>query len=344
MISIVLNIIGFVQSLFLGSLLLLQSNIKKGHDRIGAILILVFAIPIFNSIRILLWGPRFLQAYDLLSNYSLLLIGPLLYLYTKNRIKNTNISKKERYHFIPIVVLFPLHLFSILVLSNTISSAVEFVSGTFIFLSMTIYLALSVRLVYQHSKEIESSFLLTIYGFALVWCMNIFFQSTYYFIDGTKELYQIYATLILSFLVVVLCYSHWIELLKKINPKKTKIHINKQKASKILNKIQFEITTNQPYLNNNFTLQKLAQQIGEPASYVSHIINKEMNMSFPKFIAQLRVKEFVKRAQNHQYQHLSIRGLSQEVGFKSPSTFNKAFKENMNMLPTRFMESLKAVS
>lgn len=340
MFSIVLNIIGFIQSLFLGSLLLVSTKHKNGNDQVAGILMLVFAIPIFNSIRILLWGPRFLIGYELLSNYSLLLVGPLLFIYTKNRISNSRLSRTDGYHFLPFLILFPLQLLCLSFLEKSITDVIEFVLVMVLLLSMTIYQVLSIRLVFLHKKVIENSFLFTIFGFALVWHINLLFQLTY-FLDETKEQYRIFATLILSFLILVLCYSHWFELIKKLTRNKSKVNINQQKIKQILSKIQSEMETNQPYLNNDFTLQKLASEIGEPSSYISFVINKKMNMSFPKFIAQLRVKEFVRKAQQSDYQHLSIQGLSEEVGFKSPSTFNKAFKENMNTLPSTFMNSIK---
>ena len=149
------------------------------------------------------------------------------------------------------------------------------------------------------------------------------------------------STLLLSSLVLSLCYIHWFELLKKKSTGRSRITISANRSKLILQKIGAEMSIHHPYLGKDYSLQKLSDRIAEPVSYISHVINQEHQKSFPKYIAQLRIAAFVKRAQNPAYQHLSIQGIWQEVGFRSSSTFNKAFKENMKMLPSEFMKSLR---
>lgn len=304
-------------------------------------LLLILAIPILNSVRILVWSPDFFQAYELLSNYCLLLVGPLLYLYTRNRINNKILQKADRLHFLPFIGLFSLQLLSQFFLLDGLSYLTEIIGGLLMIVSMSTYQFLAIRLVNQKAQAHEKSFLITIYGFAVVWHINLLIQVSELFADNFKEEYQIAATLLLSILVLILCYAHWIDLFQPLKTNKTSIQLKPAKAQMILSKIKQTMQQQKPYLEKGFTLQKLSRQLEEPSSYVSYLINKEYEMSFPKYVAHLRIKEFVARSKETKNNHFSIQGMSQEVGFNSASTFNKAFKENMNMLPSKFIKTLK---
>jgi len=253
-------------------LVLYDFNISQHHRLHSISIFLVFAIPIFNSVRILSWGANFLTGFELLSNYSLLLVGPLLYIYTKAGINNRYFSYKEIYHFLPFLILLPTNLISRLFFDIGITFIIEIISLIVLIFSMTGYQVLSIRLVFRHKKAIEKTFLYTIFGFALVWHINLFIQIFGRFFGGIGGQFQIYATLLLSFLVLVLSYSHWIELLKKLNPAKSKINLSKHKVKLIFDKIQSEMYSNQPYLNNDFTstssegvcLQSQTKQLSTP--------------------------------------------------------------------------------
>ena len=343
MISILLNLIGLIQSIFLGSILVLSgSRSGKKHELYCGLLVLVFAIPIFNSIRILQWGGEFFDEYEILSNFSLLLAGPLLYLYTQSRLSNYSWKIQDGLHFLPFLLLFPLQALTYFFQLDSLALIVEEVAKISLVISMTAYQILSIRLLRRARTPKERSISFLIYGFALVWHINLLIQLTDFVGDSLKVEYRIFATLLLSALVLALCYIHWFELLGKRQTGKSKMSLSQDRAQLILQKINAEMANHQPYLQKDYSLQKLSDQIGEPASYISLVINQELQQSFPKYIAKLRIAAFVERTKNPAYQHLSIEGIWQQVGFRSSSTFNKAFKENMKMLPSEFIKSLRS--
>lgn len=336
-----LNIIGFIQSFFLGSVLVASSWHGRKSNLLGGLLMLIFAIPIFNSIRILVWGTDFFSEYEWFSNFSLLLIGPLLYLYARLRVLDESFRKRDRWHFLPFAVLLPLQIVSLFFLGQQIAMAIEIFSGLTLVVIMTLYQFLAIRLIFKKSRLVEKPLRFTLYGFAIVWHVNLLIQITEHFSEKVKEEYQIFSTLTLSVLVLILSYTHWFELMKKPNMVKSKIKLDTERSKSIWKKIQTAMLTHRPYLRQDFSLQKFSAQIGEPSSYISHIVNQEMKTSFPKYVASFRIKAFVEKARETESQHFSIQGLSEEVGFRSSSTFIQAFKENMQMLPSEFMRSLK---
>jgi len=337
---LLINTIGLLFSVFLGSVLIISNKFTQGKNLIAGVLLLVFAIPIFNSIRILNWGSGSFNTYELFSNFSLFLIGPLLYLYAKHWDSSQLKDKRDLLHFAPFFLLLFLQILSIKLMPN-VSLAIEIVSCIILILSMGIYQFLSIRIIRKESKAAKKPLLYAVYGFAIVWHINLFIQLAEGLFDTVKAESQIYATLILSLLILLLAYSHWLELLKKAYPAKSKITLNAQRQKSVFNKIKIGINESKPYLDNNFSLQNFSILIGEPASYISYCINTQFKMSFPKYVAHLRIQEFLKKAHLPKFEHYTIEGLAKEVGFNSSSTFNKAFKENMNMLPSEFLKSLK---
>ncbi|MBX2875785.1 MAG: AraC family transcriptional regulator [Saprospiraceae bacterium] len=92
----------------------------------------------------------------------------------------------------------------------------------------------------------------------------------------------------------------------------------------------------QLYLDEQLTLVKLADQIGESSQKVSETLNRRMATSFYNLVNRFRVEQAKLLLLDPQAAHLSIEGIAYECGFKSRSTFFKFFKKEVGMTPTAF--------
>jgi AraC-like DNA-binding protein len=93
------------------------------------------------------------------------------------------------------------------------------------------------------------------------------------------------------------------------------------------------------YLDPNLSLQSAADRIGTPPGYLSRHINVAYKQSFPDYVNTCRVTELRRRLTDPAFQHLTILGLAMEVGFRSKSSFNAAFKKVTGQSPSDFKKS-----
>ena len=95
------------------------------------------------------------------------------------------------------------------------------------------------------------------------------------------------------------------------------------------------------YLDPNFRITTLCIKLYTNRTYLSNLINTEFEMSFSEFINQYRVKyakELMTINPNSKY---SINHFSEEAGFGSVSSFNRAFKQFEGITVGEYRKKLK---
>lgn len=119
-------------------------------------------------------------------------------------------------------------------------------------------------------------------------------------------------------------------------PQKTELKSYSQKLKQLL-------TSEKPYLNPELTRKDLADNLGLSEVYVSSILKNGLQTSFYKLINSYRVKEAILLIEKGKLNQITIEALAKEVGFKSKSTFNKAFKEETGTTPSAFINQNQSV-
>ena len=95
------------------------------------------------------------------------------------------------------------------------------------------------------------------------------------------------------------------------------------------------------YLNNDFTLDELAEKLNTSRSYISQVINTKFGLNFNSFINELRIKEAMSLMSKPENNIYTINAISKKVGFNSISSFNTAFKKVSGVTPSFFNKSVK---
>ena len=90
------------------------------------------------------------------------------------------------------------------------------------------------------------------------------------------------------------------------------------------------------YLERNINLTKISKLLETNNLYLSQVINQKTNFNFNSLINSYRINESRKLLTNSNFSHYSIEGIAKEVGFKSKSTFNTAFKKFTGVTPSFF--------
>jgi len=93
------------------------------------------------------------------------------------------------------------------------------------------------------------------------------------------------------------------------------------------------------YLDNELSINKMAEYININRTYLSQIINGYFKKNFSTFINEYRIKDAQKQLLSNN--NITIEAISQEVGFKSKSAFNTAFKNYTGVTPSFFVKNSK---
>ncbi len=94
------------------------------------------------------------------------------------------------------------------------------------------------------------------------------------------------------------------------------------------------------FMRSDITVQKFAEHINTNSSYLSRVINQKIGVNFSNFINNYRVKEARKLLADNSTKKYTIEHISSKVGFKSISTFNRAFKKFTGITPSFFLQNL----
>lgn len=80
--------------------------------------------------------------------------------------------------------------------------------------------------------------------------------------------------------------------------------------------------------------------MGIPRQHLSEVLNIHMKTSFQDYINKCRVEEFAKSLKEEKYKNYTLMGITNEVGFKSKSSFNTTFKKIKGVTPSEFKKQL----
>lgn len=106
-------------------------------------------------------------------------------------------------------------------------------------------------------------------------------------------------------------------------------------------KIEQFFEENDSYLKPKFRQNHLAESLNISKNNLSYIINSVYQLNFNQLLNKKRIEIVVRKLDTHKkWDNLSISGIGQEVGFKSRTTFTKAFKANTGMTPAKYLKTL----
>ncbi|RUA10906.1 MAG: AraC family transcriptional regulator [Flavobacteriia bacterium] len=93
------------------------------------------------------------------------------------------------------------------------------------------------------------------------------------------------------------------------------------------------------YLKNDINLDMVAEKLDTTRHNASQLINEHFGMNFHEFVNTFRVKEAKKllKEQNE----LNIIDIAYEVGFNNKVSFNKAFKKDTDLTPSQYLNTIR---
>jgi AraC-like DNA-binding protein len=93
------------------------------------------------------------------------------------------------------------------------------------------------------------------------------------------------------------------------------------------------------YYKPELKITDISQMLGTNRSYVSALINKEINCSFNEFVNKYRITEAKRIMEKDSTGNYSLNYLTESAGFGSVGTFIRVFKEMEGVTPGKYRES-----
>jgi len=117
--------------------------------------------------------------------------------------------------------------------------------------------------------------------------------------------------------------------------------LREEAADEYLQQLLCYMEEQKPYLQNELTIQDLAEAVAIPRHHLSRIINERLAKNFYDFVNEYRVDEAKRLLLDPSFSHYTTLGIALEAGFNSKPTFNAVFKKQTGLTPTAFVSKAR---
>lgn len=308
-----------------------------------------------------------------------LLIGPVVYFYTKSLLNNTfKVSKRDRIHFIPAILYF---IYSLVVFITDKLVLDEFyfyaderdkdlatwyqVTGL---ISMSFYLVLSLRyyanykkLVFNTVSYAETILFQWIRNFMIAFLGILILRVLFFILNPDwgefgSQFWHYISFSFVFFYISVNGYSNAVKATVFGIDKITEVNVfqEEEKASKVdpqerqiekdieqwKEKLSILIDSNCLYENPRLTLSDVAKELETNTKIISSVVNTGFQMNFNDFINHHRIEAVKRKLNAGEHDTTTLLGIAYDCGFNSKATFNRAFKKSTSISPKEYIEKI----
>lgn len=290
----------------------------------------------------------FVYRFAMFADVSIFLIGPISYYYLRNQFEEN--VKVPIFHFLP--ALFHFIFFCCTCMLSDISLATYYKAGTlpFIFFliesaglfSMGAYLIFStIQLRHRLLASQNYSVLALIAAWILIeiaWAAG--YVDTYFISVPLKVLNYNLIWITIPIWIHSIGYYKLISNGVKVSKMKSVVsRVKREKQEFIVRKLEEISENNALFLDADLKLDDLAKEVNSSPNDLSWVLNEVYKMSFYEFINKARLNAFIDKVNQQEHRKKTLLALSYEVGFKSKSTFNNAFKTVYNQTPSQYISN-----
>lgn len=272
---------------------------------------------------------------------------PSLFLYLKNNIKKTATNNKLEIiaHYIPSIIILACAL---IVYTFSSDIALDLINSLSLkAIHTTIYLILLIYFGLKHKKEIQKinkNWLITLIVFTSI-VLVLLITRALFSNDITVNTLTIYfAAILFSIFINIISIILFLQsniIVNNIENFDKEKYKNSGLTTDMLKslKIQLEelLKNKKVFLDNNLTLEDLANKLNTDRYSLSQTINQEFGKNYYELINDYRVNEAV-RIIHDSKKDILISDLIFESGFNNKVSFYKAFKKRHNKTPLEYQK------
>ena len=360
---------GAIQGFIISCMFFFSRN-RRQADRLLGMLIFLLALASLN-----LWlnmlpmaNSGWFQTIDVLAPMVVIMpVGPLLYFYQCSVLDpEFKLGRKQRLHFLPVLIDLVPSLtvigFFLGIITHIIKNhpgpVGEFIDTYNVYsdiprwLSISVYLALSVRRLSQYRKLNRPSVAATsvkwllqvqwaFCAFQLLWLCFLLPYVIPAYSDKLLKLvdwYPLYGPL--AVLIYWLGIKGYLQRQYEVSAKAEKqATLRSDIIEKTMTALQKAMEADRIYLDPDLDLNRLSAHTGIPVKTLSAVINQHLKVSFNDLVNRYRIETFIEEYQKPGNTYLTIMGIASGCGFSSQSTFQRAFKQVTGVSPTNFKQA-----
>ena len=124
------------------------------------------------------------------------------------------------------------------------------------------------------------------------------------------------------------------------NQKKVPIPNAIENSEEIFEQILELMKNEKLFIDKDFSLNKLAEELNTNRTYISNIINSHAGETFIQLVNRFRIKYAKEALINEDNKNLTLETIGKEAGFKSTSTFNRVFKAETGVTPSFYVKNM----
>lgn len=131
----------------------------------------------------------------------------------------------------------------------------------------------------------------------------------------------------------------WVEKEKITEGRYGDTGLSEKTMTEMVSAIEEAFKNEQVYRDSELSLSSLARRLNTNTAYLSRVINEYYGLNFSNFINTYRINAAQRMVLSTEYDHFTIEGIAREVGFKSKSSFNAAFKNITGLTPSAYKKA-----
>ncbi|MCW5518139.1 AraC family transcriptional regulator [Muriicola sp. Z0-33] len=346
-ISILLNILGFGQGLFLS--ITLWRTKKRRPENIYLIYLLIgISIIILNSVFRFSNYINELGGFEEISNSFLLIIAPSAFIFTQFKTGRAHQHSKQLIHFVPLFIYLGFNLIYLAStnLSQSIKDTVDLIFYLIFNIQFIIYFGLSlyrigtIKPLPNTIKWLRIAIWLIMIPWIIQLCFLIFEQA---FGGNLSDLFKLNLALLFGVCAFFLSYVHTSAGTGFSKGEKYEgSKISAEELKRNLNLIKKTITTENLYLDKDISLIKISNITPLTPRDISQSINLGLKESFVDFINNYRVDAFKLAIKKESSKNYTMIGIAENCGFKSSSAFYAAFKKSTGITPKQYKDGVNS--
>lgn len=307
-----------------------------------------------------------------------LLIGPVIFFYTKSLLNSTfKISKKEYYHFIPALIYL---VYSLIVFITDKLILDEFyfyadsrdkdmanwyqIAGI---ISMVYYLIASLKFYKNYKKLVfdkvsfaDSILFEWIPNFLIAFLSIVVLRVLLFLLNPEwgnfgNQFWHYIAFSIVVLYVSVNGYANAVKMsfLNDVNSESINVYHESDEDYKTeqdntnLEEIEFWkdkilhlVENEKVFKNPTLTLSDLSKLLNTNTKNISKSINSGFDMNFNDFINHYRIEAVKEKLHKEEHKTSTLLGIAFDCGFNSKATFNRAFKKSIDLSPKDYLKNL----